>query len=495
MQKVRLYILSFIVFLFWGKGISQIISPFADFADAAAYESTLMADSLYFFRADNDSAFIMADTSLIKADSLTWEVFLPGAGFQFLAKDTIKIAVSPSPTANGYKLTAWEGDSVYSSVCWAISYSFTCSIITKDENDTLLTGAYTAECDRYGPIRLKVESDPIIYFDPELLDTLVYNFKYKRTWHKEKEVPEGRPTDRGFIGSDHKYYIENAYWEDMWYWVVVSDSLGYEKTDSVFVRSIQPKAEFTFSYITLDDTSYYADKDSAYYFFYGKKSNYDAKSAPAYYFFENKSINAHEYLWDFGDSTTFRTSSDSVLKIYNNWSDNYTVNLKAIHIVKWSGKQCISEYKVTEGIEVSEPVLKAPNVFSVNSAELPAWRFYDVSVTDFEISIYSRNGRRVHHFKGNIRDWDGWDGYIGNSGDLASTGVYYYVVKKITSLKNFDPLIDNPAIWPQSAGGSTSSNTTGNNTNTGSNSNSGNNTKEEAKNNEYRGFFHLFNNE
>jgi gliding motility-associated-like protein len=78
-------------------------------------------------------------------------------------------------------------------------------------------------------------------------------------------------------------------------------------------------------------------------------------------------------------------------------------------------------------------------VFTPPNGNVKYFRFYqDASITDFEIAIYNRFGKRVYHFAGNIRDWDGWDGTIKGSNRVVQTGVYYYVVKEIRGLPDFD---------------------------------------------------------
>ena len=85
------------------------------------------------------------------------------------------------------------------------------------------------------------------------------------------------------------------------------------------------------------------------------------------------------------------------------------------------------------------PKANLPNVFSCPDGESNYFRFIgDVSITLFEIAIYNRYGKRVYHFNGDIRDWDGWDGMDKNSNKYVNTGVYYYVVKEIRTLPDFE---------------------------------------------------------
>lgn len=495
MLKIRNYFCVLISFLSSAIGVAQIISPYADYSEAVAYSMPGTKDSLYFFAADNDSIFIMADTSKDISPVVDWEIYVPGTGYQSLASTDFKLEVTPSLIATGYRLTTWNGGDSTVARCWIISYSFDCEIITKDINDTLPTSAYTSSCSKYGPIKVRVDCDTAIYFNPANGDTVLYKPKLKRVWQNEKNIPnQGGMVYRGLSNSLHQYYVENAHYESMWYYFIVSDSVGTKKSDTVFVRSITPLAKFTAQYVTLIDSAYYPGKGYNYLYFYGEKSGFP-ESAPAVYRFINESVNAQEFLWNFGDSTKSSSLEDTIYHTYYNWSDNFPAKLTATHIVEWSGKKCPVTESSNEGdIKVAEPKLKAPEAFAINSSTYPAWRFEDISISDFEISIYSRSGIRVHHFEGNIRDWEGWDGRIGNSSNYAKTGVYFYIVKNYYDITNFDPTIKN------NLSGGDNTNPDGGETQDGqadgTNTDTGEPPKDGKKvNNYHRGYIHVFNNE
>jgi gliding motility-associated-like protein len=78
-----------------------------------------------------------------------------------------------------------------------------------------------------------------------------------------------------------------------------------------------------------------------------------------------------------------------------------------------------------------------PNVFSPNSdgendifapQSNNVFRSSDVSVTLIDITIFDKQGRKVHAYSGSMRDWQGWDGRIMNSNREAPEGVYFYAI-------------------------------------------------------------------
>jgi hypothetical protein len=485
-----------IIIVFYNLSIAvyaQIEAPEACDSEETSYLSTNSQDSVYFFSDIPDSTYFMPDTSTYSGYAIQWEEFIPGAGYQNPV-NKLKMYFTPDTISKGFRLTLTTTSDTVIRRCWAFTDSFDAEILTKDEDGNLSSGAYTAICDTYGPIQVKVTQADLIYYDPYTLDTLHFDHLLKKEWIKEENVSEGKMTEKGKIFGNLKYILSNAYWKDMYYTFVLSDSCGNEVRDSVYVRSIRPKASFEFEYINLDDKEYYPDRDSAYYFFYAEK-NFDGEiSAPAKFMFVNKSENAHEYFWSFGDSTSMTTTKDTILKDYIYWG-NYDVKLIARHQVEWWNQTCESDTTIesdgTNGVYLSTPTLNAPNFYSVNNnSYMGTWRFIDVTISEFEIAIYSRSGRRVHHFKGNIRDWNGWDGSIRNTNNKVSTGVYYYVVKDFIDIRNFNPTIENENIW-QGGEGSDSNNQDGSNL-PGQSSSSSNNQSVKS-NSEYRGFIHVFN--
>jgi PKD repeat protein len=148
---------------------------------------------------------------------------------------------------------------------------------------------------------------------------------------------------------------------------------------------------------------------------------------PKYTFF-NKSVNAVEYSWDFGDGSTSDEQSPS--HDYN-VPGSYTVTLYA-----WSAEGC-ADTLVRESlvnVPVGEGTATFPNAFVWNGTGPTggAWTpgsddntvFHPKvnGATEFRMIIFTRLGHRI--FESN-EVYVGWDGYM-VTGDLAQYGVYIY---------------------------------------------------------------------
>lgn len=111
--------------------------------------------------------------------------------------------------------------------------------------------------------------------------------------------------------------------------------------------------------------------------------------------------------------------------------------------LNWTnGTLCIDS--ITKSVEVDTSKLDhlgLPNVFTpdgddINSrfmfrnTEDQAFNEWVRSLKDFRIVIFSRWGRKVYEYNGNVREWQGWDGTVNGRGSVKSSeGVYYYIVE------------------------------------------------------------------
>jgi len=474
MLKNNNYILLLTIFLaICGTLNSQIIAPEANYSDATEYIIDLERDSLFFFNYDNDSLFILTDTSGKGNIKINWQIFDRSTGLFSTLPDTgTKLNVLSDTIGTGYRLIQEETDTF---TCWVIkNREFDIDIVRKDENGNLERGAYYCNdktSDKGIDIQVIIHSG-MYYVSMETLDTIEYNMKYNYSWETVYETGLFN-INRG--SKNINFNDNNPYWDDQTYNLTVSDMASQEKTDEVFVESIFPKAGFKVEYIELDNADYYVDKDPSYYEIYGNdfyKSDTNI-SAPALFRFTTKgnspdqnSENTHRYYWNFKDlsDSTTPTATTDTLHEYLYWGE-YLVTLTAEYRDSVRGLVCLDIISLDESnkIVISRPKLNAPNAIAVPEG---IFRFSDVSVINFEIVIYNRYGRRVHHFEGDIRDWDGWDGRNKNSNNYVPTGVYYYIVKDFSKSVPFRPPTPKKAVW------------------FGSDSN-----------NEYRGFFHVFNTE
>lgn len=472
MQKFTQYILIVSAILLSLNVNAQLLAPYSDFSDAVNASDPAGPDSMFVFNFDNDSTFIIVDTQNYQGYSIQWEEYQPGVGFVPVATTSEKIYVTTDSIAKGYRVILTNGPAVDSMNCWVVKNDFVMEIVSKvlGLGDTLWVNSY-ATCGSIEQIKEIFKEATIKYFNSSN-DTLYYSLNYSNEWKKELETDGvGNVSLYTYDEEEFIYRIANSYWEGMWYTHIITDEAQLEKRDSVYVRSITPKAEFPKpEAIRLDDSVFYPDRSEAYYSAYGTEyysSLVEESSAPAKYrFISSESKNAHRYLWHFGDTAkNLKTNKDTIFHTYNYWGE-FEPYLVAYHSAGFINNVCEDTARLENPIEIDEPHLLAPNAFSPPAGMNPIWRFSDVSITDFEIAIYNRNGLKVHSFKGNIRDWEGWDGRYRNASNVVPTGVYFYIVKKYNVSPNIDSDLNMDIEWKG----------TGDNT-------------------QYRGFIHLFNTE
>ena len=198
-------------------------------------------------------------------------------------------------------------------------------------------------------------------------------------------------------------------YEDTQYYFRAYDMFNFEKRDDIMYRTIIP-------YVT-DITPKLPEKDPT--------------SAPVPVKFTWKSYNVTEYLWRFGDgdSTVYNLEllcPDTVMHTY------YTPRTQGYNlVVKVTSLSRCTYTSDPVNIKVDLPSLDVPNVFTPNNDGLnDFFKPNAVSLRRFEITIYTRAGKRVYYYRGDdLRDWEGWDGRIENTGKEAAEGVYIYVIR------------------------------------------------------------------
>jgi gliding motility-associated-like protein len=189
--------------------------------------------------------------------------------------------------------------------------------------------------------------------------------------------------------------------ENVTYSLVVTDSLGCSGESSFFYESIHVKADFS------------VDPSKG--------------EAPLEVTFTDKSIRAATYLWEFGDDSisVLSTPKPHTYYIPKDYSVKLTVE---------SDLHCIDSVRF-ENIAVDESKLEIPNVFTPNEDGInDMFMVNKASLRYISIVIFSRNGTKVYDFLGEgkvLKEWDGWDGNVGNSSAKASPGVYFYIIKAL----------------------------------------------------------------
>jgi gliding motility-associated-like protein len=189
--------------------------------------------------------------------------------------------------------------------------------------------------------------------------------------------------------------------EDVTYKLVVTDSLGCSNESSFFYESIHVKADFS------------ADPQTG--------------EAPLEVRFTDKSLRAATYLWEFGDDSisVLVTPPPHTYYIPGEYSVKLTVE---------SSLHCIDSLRFNK-IVVEPSSVSIPNVFTPNEDGINDKFMVDkTSLRYISVKVYSRNGIKVYDFYGEgqiLKEWDGWDGYIGNSSSKAGPGVYFYVIRAL----------------------------------------------------------------
>ncbi len=189
--------------------------------------------------------------------------------------------------------------------------------------------------------------------------------------------------------------------ENVTYKLLVTDSLGCTGESSFFYESIHVKADFSVEP--------------------------SGGEAPLEVTFTDKSIRAVTYLWEFGDDSlsVLSTPKPHTYFIPGDYSVKLTVE-SALH--------CIDSVRF-EKITVEESRLEIPNVFTPNEDGFnDKFMVNKASLRYISVVIFSRNGTKVYDFYGEgpiLKEWDGWDGNVGNSSAKASPGVYFYIIKAL----------------------------------------------------------------
>jgi hypothetical protein len=437
----------------------QLYRGSADFKDVTDYQINSESDSLFIFHLNNPDKYIEArieeDTN---GTSIEWYQYnASGNSYQYIRTDNVQISQMPVSANAGYMAIITGGVEADTFRCWTLINDFSVTIYNVDsiQQDGIWIKTIPTPnkwCHLLRNIKARISSADMSYFNPSTGDPVAITLNYPINATNWDAIPGngGTGTDKFIQNDDHwlNVDIENPFWEDSWYKITIADQFGLIKSDSVFNETIEPHADFTSKLILLGDSSYYPDRYDRYYEYYNT-SDYDSASAPALFIFNNLSVNAQVMTWYFGDETSDTTSADSILHTYQ-LPGFYTPKLVVSSTYDHLYNACTDTLEMSDsgliirGAKIAEFSLQVPdsvrlpNILTCPDGENNIFRFTgDVSITDFEIVILNRYGKRVYHFKGNIRDWEGWDGHDKNSEKYVSTGVYYYVVKELEVLPEY----------------------------------------------------------
>lgn len=138
--------------------------------------------------------------------------------------------------------------------------------------------------------------------------------------------------------------------------------------------------------------------------------------------FTNTSVNATDYLWNFGDESPLSTEDNPTHIFPENVPGTYEVVLYA------SNDKCTDSTTLTITVINPEIEYSIPNIFTPNADG--SNDFFHVidpyGVKDFSVSILNRWGNIV--FESDDINFM-WNGKVNNSGIECSEGVYFYTMK------------------------------------------------------------------
>jgi hypothetical protein len=455
----------FIAFLYPVVINAQLYAPDADYSEQVTYDTPGSTDSIYIFNVPRFGNSVNVTIEALSPDNTDgWEFlwsFYNSNTAHFIPVDTVtgsSSAIDTISTSAGYQVIISKEEISDTFRAWVFINDFNVEITTRDDSGKVPSIYFSCE---FLDLEAEVAGTNLIYYVPGRIDTViyVYNSYSDINWTVENESGSGskpRP--------ELDPRITDLPYEDTKYIITVRDRFNLERSDTVLYESIQSRAEFDKTYIKLTDREYYPEQ---YGLFYGE--NYDYISAPAKYkFYNTNSKNTATYIIKFGngDDTTFYNSDDTIIYEYI-YPGDYNITFitkseKPYECIDSSNTEItIDEPSMgtySAGEEGNEPPL-LPNVFTPNedgfgdvlrlyqegdggnSADISAnnlFRSSDVSVYEIDIVIFNRYGNKVHEYHGNIRDWKGWDGKIMGSDRNASEGVYFYVIRRIIAVEDWE---------------------------------------------------------
>jgi hypothetical protein len=423
----------FIVILLFGykSGHAQISAPASVLAEPTDYREGAKEDFIYTFIFQGEgtplgSLFATAPNGTDSCD-YTWSRFNP-LTHQFdipLITETNVASSSLSDLAQGgYQVQIQRTDSVDTTFrAWVYTHVISLDVLENAEGK-VFDNKFTCE---YVELNASLGYDTLVYANPATGTKRYYFIKPTVSWNysNEKESKSG-----AFTGTYVRNYAPPAY--DTYYIAVASDRSGIHDEDSVLYETIQTEAVFSFQVKDRQDTEF--------------REAETEESAPLDVEFINSSVNGSQFTWVLTD-TIFGKQKKQPPVVTTDTADRpgytyYYPHSYVVTLYSRSPEGCIDSVNNDKPIKIKKSELKVPNYFCAGQEGANAKFDIDRSRTDdskeffatiksFHITIFSRQGKRVYEYEGDINTWDGWDGKIKGLGIQGSDGVYYYVIEAI----------------------------------------------------------------
>jgi len=412
----RLFCMAILMFCCTAPAVGQLTARNADGKVATLYTNVY---------GNRDTIFVFNQTPQPKTGNLSFQHSEPTNfkwyRFDYDAQDfekqpfaTIEDATATSQnnlTQGGYKLTVTpQGEAAPrdSFVTWLyMNPGFSFNLYKNDAGEVMWGYTY---CDRTDFIlRPNTVQSSFAYYHPGRLQQGAITFNNTVTFTMKPGNDTEVVTTLNTQG-DTQYLRDNRPpYEDTKYYFRAYDMFNVERSEEVMYRTIIP-------YVTVDKPVL---------------PETDPTSAPVPVRFTYKPYNVSEYVWRFGDGDSLmydieNLAPDTVKHTY------YTPKKQGYQMtVKVTSLKLCTYTTAPEIITVDDPWLDVPNVFTPNNDQQNDYfKPHTVSLRGFEIWIYTKAGKRVYYYRGDdLRNWEGWDGRIENTGKEAAVGVYYYTIK------------------------------------------------------------------
>jgi len=321
---------------------------------------------------------------------------------EFTVNNDSTLSTVPGLSDGGYKVELTKGDTTQIYFAW---------VYINDDLSTEMSVIDPLDCKLLELNAIPDFTTNYTYYNP--VNGQAYQLENGKGSYNWDSDPESQINNYDYTYTS----TNNLPLEDTRFIFTVTDKFGCEADAEVEYTAIATKADYSFEIFNRDD-EIFEPKDSA------------NGSAPLIMNFINESVNGYEYFWDFGDSLIkddIDTLSTTDLNMVPEHTYYYT-NTYSAKLISTSSYGCVDSLIKEVVVDPSE--LDIPNVFSPNHDGQGDDIFIlkDESIRDIKISIYSRSGRRVHDFEGDINNWEGWDGKV-RGRDEAAAGVYYYVIE------------------------------------------------------------------
>ncbi len=437
MTKIKIYILLILVVI-CGTTKSQIYSSNASFTDSTNYESVNLNKSPIFVYSIDKGDYnpqIYLESHLADSTGLnfTWQKF----NYTTLNFDAIVQTDNNTDKSKylcegegGYKVHITGSNTDTTFYAWVYICSF----------QIISINIKTSTCEFMQFQTLLNFDNDFLYYDPLTKKQLTKKHTYKvKEWECSEEEMSIPKILNPMIEAPTKY---------MSFYLTMTDNFEQERKSYISLEEAEQDDNKT--YVVATKAKFEAFRDEK-----EKEETDSTGQAPLLVNFKNLSENATEYYWTFYNETSRiaqegidSVKATSILEtpingiLYTlpgiNTVGLYDVKLQTkgpTFFINDEEKQCVNtllkpKYIQVDSVTIPEfanvfsPPFKPNNIFYFENGKASGFKGAK-SVKEFSIKIYSRWGDKVYQYKGDINEWEGWDGTtLGNI--VAETGVYFY---------------------------------------------------------------------